>query len=438
MTAGAKMDMATISLPVVREHDPSRDARYDISAQSGVVEPVDKVFFSKLASGVIDADRCIQCASCILVCPSKSIAVAMDERPTLVKMCTGCSLCWDFCPRGGLRTETLWDVPREGEAHPVPPGQPGLADVKGMYTAQTKSRIGGEQDGGVATAIVRSLFEKGEIDAAIVARRNPHNQLKGEAFLAKSVEDLKQCTGSFFNQTLPLSLLKDIVTGGGVNGITKDSRLAFVGTPCEVAGIDAVQRFPWKYSGDGGLKLVKYSIALMCTRNFDYARSVAALKARGIDLSKAKRMDVTENIMRLYDENDKVIFEDNVVKVLKGASLKGCDECADFTGRMADITVGAIGSEPRHSSVLVRTAAGEKAWKLSQDAVISRPMDKPELIEKVDAKNTIRAQKALKRKFDPNLSVRVPYSEHLSSYEGSDRAPVKAQPFRIHHYETKC
>ncbi|RDJ94107.1 MBL fold metallo-hydrolase, partial [Lacticaseibacillus rhamnosus] len=23
-------------------------------------------------------------------------------------MCTGCSLCWDFCPRGGLRYEALW------------------------------------------------------------------------------------------------------------------------------------------------------------------------------------------------------------------------------------------------------------------------------------------------------------------------------------------
>jgi ferredoxin len=27
-----------------------------------------------------------------------------------VKMCTGCSLCWDFCPRGGLRYEALGEV----------------------------------------------------------------------------------------------------------------------------------------------------------------------------------------------------------------------------------------------------------------------------------------------------------------------------------------
>ena len=25
-------------------------------------------------------------------------------------MCTGCSLCWDFCPRGGLRYEALGEV----------------------------------------------------------------------------------------------------------------------------------------------------------------------------------------------------------------------------------------------------------------------------------------------------------------------------------------
>jgi Fe-S-cluster-containing hydrogenase component 2 len=23
-------------------------------------------------------------------------------------MCTGCSLCWDLCPRGGLRYEATW------------------------------------------------------------------------------------------------------------------------------------------------------------------------------------------------------------------------------------------------------------------------------------------------------------------------------------------
>ena len=76
---------------------------------NGIDEPPGKVWFWELAAGVIDADRCIQCGTCVAACPSNSIGVNEDTGlPELVKMCTGCSLCWDFCPRGGLRYEALW------------------------------------------------------------------------------------------------------------------------------------------------------------------------------------------------------------------------------------------------------------------------------------------------------------------------------------------
>ena len=76
---------------------------------NGIAEPPGKVWFWELEAGVIDADRCIQCGTCVAVCPSNSIGVNEDTGlPELVKMCTGCSLCWDFCPRGGLRYEALW------------------------------------------------------------------------------------------------------------------------------------------------------------------------------------------------------------------------------------------------------------------------------------------------------------------------------------------
>ena len=75
--------------------------RYRIREQmNGITEPPGKVWFWELEAGVIHADRCIQCGTCVAVCPSNSIGVNEDtDLPELVKMCTGCSLCWDFCPR---------------------------------------------------------------------------------------------------------------------------------------------------------------------------------------------------------------------------------------------------------------------------------------------------------------------------------------------------
>ncbi len=84
--------------------------RYRLREQmNGIEEPPGKVWFWELEAGVIDASRCIQCGTCVAVCPSNSIGIDEDtDLPELVKMCTGCSLCWDFCPRGGLRYEALW------------------------------------------------------------------------------------------------------------------------------------------------------------------------------------------------------------------------------------------------------------------------------------------------------------------------------------------
>src|SRR5580698_3389343 len=90
----------------VRSAVPEGPSAFRIrSEMNGIAEAPGKVWFWELAAAVIDADRCVQCGACVAACPSDSLAVSPDDIPMLVKMCTGCSLCWDFCPRGGLRYE---------------------------------------------------------------------------------------------------------------------------------------------------------------------------------------------------------------------------------------------------------------------------------------------------------------------------------------------
>src|SRR5215211_191997 len=183
-----------------------RDEMNDIEEAPG------KLWFWELEEAVIDADRCVQCGACIAACPSDSIGIGADGLPKLVKMCTGCSLCWDFCPRGGLRHEATWSLPvagSDGTAWKITgatgAGQ-GLGRVSETYTARVRPRLPGAQDGGVVSALLIALLEAGDIDGALLARESPAEPWKGEPFLARTPDEVIECAGSFYNQTLALTV----------------------------------------------------------------------------------------------------------------------------------------------------------------------------------------------------------------------------------------
>jgi coenzyme F420 hydrogenase subunit beta len=395
---------------------------------NGIEEAPGKTWFWELESAVIDADRCIQCGTCVAACPSDSIGVGPDDLPRLVKMCTGCSLCWDFCPRGGLRYEATW--PDEARL-PVTtfhaatgmPQAPATrtAAVREDYTARVRGSLPGAQDGGVVTAVLAALLEAGEIDGALVARPSPTETWKGIPFLARTRDELLECAGSFYNQTMALGHLD-------MKGydLPPDPRVAVVGTPCEVQGIRAMQARPWG-GGWGRTKLdaVVLTVALLCTKSFNYKKLMVQdlQERRGIDLADVGKVDVLHGKMIVEDRAGQRIVEESV-RNFHGAALKGCDECADFLGHGADISVGSVGSADGWSSVLLRTEAGQKAFALARPGLETRALDKPEALDKLDALDKKVALAALQRPFAPEAPLFIDHADHLRDYEGTDRAPV--------------
>jgi len=402
------------------------------SSMNGMGEAPGKVWFFELAAAVIDADRCIQCGACIAACPSDSLATSYEDLPYLVKMCTGCSLCWDFCPRGGLRYEATWPIePTESSPLEDATTDTGLLTGEagiglGMVTTSLAARVRPSsplkvttaQDGGVVSAILIAALEAGAIDGALIARENPATPWRGVPFIATTTEELLERAGSYYNQTLALGAL-DLERFG----LADDARIAIVGTPCEIQGLRALQARSWR-TGNSRISAVTLAIALMCTKSFDYRKLMLRMLQgeRKVRLSDVGKVDVIHGRFQVFTHAGDVVI-DEPVRNFHGAALKGCDECADFLGRGADISVGSVGSLEGFSSVLVRTEVGEAALARVSGHLEVTTIDKPEALVRLDQMDKRIAVGALARKFDPSGPLFIDFEEHLSNYEGTDRAP---------------
>jgi coenzyme F420 hydrogenase subunit beta len=382
---------------------------------NGIEEAPGKTWFWELEAAVIDAERCIQCGVCVAVCPSDSIAVGDDDLPVLAKMCTGCSLCWDFCPRAGLRHEATWKL-TAGQL------DDGRAPVRESYSALARPGVDGAQDGGVVSTLLIALLENGDIDGAIVARESETERWKGEPFIATTPDEIRECAGSFYNQTMGLAQLDKKKLKAA--GLPADPRLAVVGTPCEVEGIKAMQARPW-FWGSHRVDAVVLTIALLCTKSFNYEKLMVQeiSRDRGIPLDDIGRVDVLRGKLIVQDQERETILEEPI-KDFHGAALKGCDECADFLGNAADISVGSVGSDDGRSSILVRSDTGLRALDRVRDRLDLRPLDRPEGLDKLEQFDKKIAFKSLERPFDPDAPMFVEFEEHVAAYQESDRAPV--------------
>jgi coenzyme F420 hydrogenase subunit beta len=407
---------------------------------NGISEPAGKTWFWELEAGVIFADRCIQCGTCVAVCPSNSIGVDEDSGlPELVKMCTGCSLCWDFCPRGGLRYEALWPPSTHAlDAPEVPvvvksdaadtyfkisggPAGDGLGAVVSKYAVRAGAKADDAQDGGVVTALLLALLAGGDIDGALVSKpsEDPDETWKGVATVATTAKEITAAAGSFYNQTMALAEL-DLTP----YDLPAKPRLAVVGTPCEIQGLRAMQARRWP-TGAHRVDAVVLTIALLCTKSFDYEALMLRMlrDERGVDLDRVSKVDVIHGRM-IVEYRDGRVAVDEPVKDFHGAALKGCDECADFLGRGADLSIGSVGSMAGWSSLLIRTEAGRLAFERARARLDVRDLDDVEPLLKLDRLDKRIAEKTLQRKLDPEAPLFIDFAEHVDNYRSTDRAPV--------------
>jgi coenzyme F420 hydrogenase subunit beta len=374
-------------------------------------------WFEDLDRAVIDADRCVQCGACVAACPTDSIGVGEDGLPALVKLCIGCSRCWDYCPRGGLRYERQWTI-TGGEDNVS-----GAGDPITEFSAKVEEDWHGDaQDGGVVTSVLVHLLDAGEIDGALIATESEDAVWKAESYLATSPEELIANAGSFYNQTLALADLDLERWDHKLPDEPWDEiDLALVGTPCEIQTIRALQNVESGFGSavgahEAGVRAVEYAIALMCTKNFDYERLIVQElhEKRGVDPRNIGKLDVIHGELLVDDRDGNRILSENI-EHFHDAALTGCDECADFTGYCADLAVGSVGSSDEYSSVIVRTEQGLDAWELTAPDLDYHDLEDRSEIGGLQSWDKNAAFDALQRPFDPEAPLTIDYREHADS-----------------------
>jgi coenzyme F420 hydrogenase subunit beta len=401
------------------EHLDLDTPSYEIRSQMNDIEtPDEKTWFMELDEAVIDEGRCIQCGTCVAACPSDSIGIGEDDLPKLVKMCTGCSLCWDFCPRGGLRYERQWKI-TGGEDNVSGAGDP-ITEFSARVEDDWRENA---QDGGLVTSVLIHLLEAGEIDGALVATESDE-PWRAESFLATTPEELIENAGSWYNQTMALGNLDLKQWEDKLEKDPEDVSLALVGTPCEIEGIRAIQDFEWDYAAhEAGVRAIEYTIALMCTKNFNYERLLGEQleEKRDIPPEDIGKLDVIDGKMKVFDHDHELILDEDIEN-FHVAALKGCDECADFTGYCADLTVGSVGSSDSYSSVIIRTETGLEAWELTEPDLDYHDLEDRGAVGGLQSWDKKKAFEALERKFDPDAPRFIDYTDHAETY-GTEMNP---------------
>ncbi len=211
-----------------------------------------------------------------------------------------------------------------------------------------KSNIDG-QDGGIVTALLISGMKNGVFDAAIVVRRKKEDY-RAEAALVEDIQELLAAKGTKYLRIRVTPKLRELIAQG-------KKKIAVVCTPCEVRAVRKLQQTLKLEASDVEITI----IGLFCFEAFVYSKLREAVKKRlGMDIDRAEKTQIREGKFTVRSKGKEYSCS---VKDLDETVEKGCHFCDDFSARLADISVGSVGSQKGFSTVIVRSDAGKQLLK---------------------------------------------------------------------------
>ena len=314
-----------------------------------------KTFFN-LIEEVQNPGLCVRCGGCVSFCTAMNYgALELDEegKPRLrdVEKCVEGGLCYTVCPE----THELDEEVKEISSWKAPMGC--VLDTSVARARDPAIRERGT-DGGVVTALLLHLLDKGRIDGAIVTKKT--GLFQREPWLAQSREEILEAAGFHFDTSHGLELFSELYSTYSPFAVEMRriknkhiDRLAFVGTPCQVNTIRRIQAL-----GIAPAKTIKYVFGLFCTGNFVFGpKQMARLEKIGdFKLNEVAKLNIKEKLMvHLHNKEVRYISLDRLDFMKRYA----CHFCSDYTAEYADLSFGGLGAPEGWTSVITRSLDGQ-------------------------------------------------------------------------------
>ncbi len=235
----------------------------------------------------------------------------------------------------------------------------------GVYSDIFSAKTGIDgQDGGVVTALLLEGLKNGTFDSAIVVKRT--EKYCAEAVAAENADEILAARGTKYLKVNSIPKLREQVAQG-------KRKIAFVGTPCQVRAARMLQQTLKQKFPDLEITL----IGLFCFESFNQDRLKEEVKRQlGADLDRAEKTQIRKGKFSMRIDGKEYSCK---IKDLNNAAEKSCIYCDDFTSKLADISVGSVGSQAGYSTVIVRSEKGKHLLE-NLDAV-KAPVELEEIVK---------------------------------------------------------
>jgi coenzyme F420 hydrogenase subunit beta len=353
--------------------------------------------FADLIEEVQKPGLCHHCGGCVTFCTAINYgALAQDEdgRPYYRDRdkCIECGICYAICPEIKEHEE---ETKRHVSWHP-PMGRIMGTTIARSLDPQVRAQA---TDGGVVTALLLRLLDKGHIDGAVVAKKT--GLFKREPWLALTREDVLAAAGFHFASSHGMERFSEIYSTyspsiAQLQQVTKKhlSRVAMVGTPCQ---INTLRRM--EVLGLVPTDTIKYYFGLFCAGNFVFGeRERQHLEELGrFRWEEVRKINLKEELM-IHLRNREV----RLIPLEKLDFMKrhACHYCSDYAAEYADLSFGGIGAAEGWTTVLTRSPVGETLMTRAMGKFIeehdrkSKPHLRKEVLAKVRQYSDLKKQSA--------------------------------------------